>query len=216
MTSSESMVLMFRSICGFVKDLNAIFGKKQKSLALYAHLLEKTGLIHEEPIRKHISKFYDFCKQNEDAILNQDKSQFKEFQIKYSDVVFIDLEPILTSVEKENENILWRHLLTLTAVLNPASQAKQILKSTSTNKNKDENNNNDNEDAFLSNIIDKVSNEINPSTSSPQEVIQNIIKSGVFSELVTNMNDGLSEGNLDLTKLLGSFQNLVTNLSKQN
>ena len=33
--------------------------------------MEKTGIVHQEPIKKHIKIFYDFCKENEDAILEK-------------------------------------------------------------------------------------------------------------------------------------------------
>ena len=42
----DKTALAFNTICNFIRDLNASFGSKQKSLMLYGHLIEKTGLIH--------------------------------------------------------------------------------------------------------------------------------------------------------------------------
>ena len=81
MTSSEaeSRVLVFKYICNFIKDLTESFGERQKSLFLYSHLVEKTGIMHEEPIKKHVSLFYQFVKANEDAIMEKDSTKFNSY-----------------------------------------------------------------------------------------------------------------------------------------
>ena len=58
----ESRLVVFKCICNFIKDLTESFGDKQKSLFLYSHLIDKTGIMHEEPIKKHVSLFYKFIK----------------------------------------------------------------------------------------------------------------------------------------------------------
>jgi len=43
---------------------------------LYAHLVENTGIVHEEPIRKHIRCFHEFVKANEEGIMNRQLSLY--------------------------------------------------------------------------------------------------------------------------------------------
>ena len=60
MTDSENTVFLFKCIVNFIHDLNELYGEEQKSLQLYNLLMEKTGIVHQEPIKKHIKIFYDF------------------------------------------------------------------------------------------------------------------------------------------------------------
>ena len=206
--TSDATVLIFKSICNFIRDLNESFGTDFKSLYLYSALIEKTGIIHEEPIKKHIHIFSEFCKENEQAIIEKDVTQFHSSIIRYSDKVYIDLIEVFKKADKEEKDIMWKHLLALLALLHPSSQAKSLLK-----KQGEQNKNSGGEEEFLSNIIDKVGKHIDPTAASPVEMMNNIMSSGVFQDVVNSMNSGLSEGNLDLNKMLGSLQNMIGNLS---
>jgi hypothetical protein len=77
----ESRLVVFKCICNFIKDLTESFGDRQKSLFLYSHLIDKTGIMHEEPIKKHVLLFYKFIKENEEAIVAKDCNQFKSHTI---------------------------------------------------------------------------------------------------------------------------------------
>ena len=50
------------------KEIEEVFGKKQRSLKLYVRLITKTTLSHEKAIKKHIKAFRDFCISNRDAL----------------------------------------------------------------------------------------------------------------------------------------------------
>lgn len=207
MTINDTTLLIFKAITNFIHDLNEIYGTQQKSLYLYDCLIERTGIIHEEPIKKHISVFRDFIIDNEDAILQKNVDLMKTWTIQYSDKVFIDMKDIFTwSSESNDQNTLWQHLLTLSALLNPSGQAKEILKQEKTKKGTG------GEADFLSGLIDKVSKHVDP-TSNPMESMTSLMSSGVFSELMENMNTGLSDGTIDMQGMIGSLQNMIGNLS---
>lgn len=208
--SADSTILIFKCICNFIRDLNDSFGKDQKSLLLYAHLVEKTGIIHEEPIKKHIQCFYNFVKINSEAILSKNWGAFVAFEIRYSDKVFIDMKEIFEKADSEEKTVIWKHLMTLLAVLDPSSEAKKILQQEKEKKKKQ--GNGANEEVFLSNIIDKVGSQIDPTASNPTEMLSNLMTSGVFNELVENMNSGISSGELDLGKMIGSLQSMMGSL----
>jgi len=211
--TTEPTILIFKTICNFVNDIKESFGKKQKSLLLYAHLLEKTGIVHEEPIRKHIRVFYDFCKKNEEAVLRKDKTQIQEPILRYSDKVFIDISEIFEIADAEEEKVMWKHLLILSAVLDPSSQAKQILREEKQKKTRM--GQRGGEEDFLTNLIDQVSEHIDPNNiKSPIDAVQSIMSSGVFQDMVSSMNDGLSDGSLDLSKMMGSLQTMIGTLGQ--
>jgi hypothetical protein len=211
MSSTDSTVLIFKCIGSFIKDLNDCFGTEQKSLLLYAHLVENTGIIHEEPIRKHIRCFHDFVKANEDAIMTKDFDACTEPFIRYSDKVFIDMTDVFKRADASEKEVIWKHLVTILAVLDPSSQAKKMLQEEQEKKkSKGEKGN---EEEFLTNIINKVGSQIDPSTANPAEMMTNLMSSGIFTELVDNMNQGLTKGDLDLGKMIGSLQSMMGNLN---
>ena len=56
----DNTLIVFNAISKFVHSLNECFGEKQRSLQLYGRLIEKTTIIHEGPIKKHINAFKKF------------------------------------------------------------------------------------------------------------------------------------------------------------
>ena len=201
----DSYLIIFKAISNFVTDLGESFGTKQRSLLLYRHLIEKTTIIHEEPIKKHITAWRNFCKKNSDAIIQRDYKNLVD-KILYSEKVYIDLGEIFPIADKTETDIIWKHLLTIHAFLDPTSKAKEILKN-SMKKGGGK------EDEFLHNIIDQVEQHVDPS-SNPMEAVNSIMNSGLFSNLVQGMNSGVTDGSMDLGRLLNSVNNMVTSLGQ--
>lgn len=209
MTINDSTLLIFKAITSFISDMNDTFGKDYKPLLLYSHLIEKTGIIHEEPIKKHIHIFQQFVTDNEQAIFEKNVELFKESVIRYSDKVYIDIRKMfeLSKDSVADCNSIWKHLLTLSALLNPTGQAKEILK-----KDKEVESVNQ-EDDFLSGLIDKVGKHIDPTSTNPMDSMNNLMSSGVFGELMNSMDKGIGDGTLDMQKMVGSLQKMIGSLS---
>jgi hypothetical protein len=203
---TDSSLIIFKAIANFTNCLDEVFGEEQRSLKLYAHLINKTTIAHEKPILKHIEAFRTFCKDNRDSIEEKNHETFSNDKIIYSDRVFINVKDILTVADKDSKNIIWKHILTISALVDPAGKARQVLKETS------QKNNNGTESDFLENIISKVEENVDPN-ANPMEAVTSIMQSGVFQELVGGMGNGLQDGSLDLGKLMGTVQNMVTNLN---
>lgn len=205
----DSSVLKFKAITSFVNDLNDEFGSKQKSISLYHRLLEKTGIIHTTPVLKHIDCFRTFFVKNKEAMEKQDVSKLVETKIVYSERVYIDVKIVLEQSDSECSVIIWKHLLTIWGLIDPSSDAKETLKElvkVSDSKESD----------FLNKIIDKVEKSVDPTkmnTSNPMDMVSGLMQSGVFNELITGMQGGLSDGSLDMSKLMGSVQGMMSKLS---
>jgi hypothetical protein len=206
----NSSVLIFKSITSFVNDLHIEFGSKYKSISLYHRLLEKTGLVHTNPILKHIECFRIFFNLNKDAMESTDSSKLVETKISYSDRVYIDIDNVLKNTDQESSKIIWQHLLTLWGLIDPNSQAKENLKML-----KSDDGNESKENDFLNNIIEKVEKSIDPSKANgnPMEMVSGLMQSGVFNELISGMQGGLENGSLDMSKLMGSVQGMMSKLS---
>ena len=210
MTLSDSNLLIFKAISNFTTCLSDVFGHEHRSLKLYAHLINKTALINEKPILKHIEAFKAFCIANKDSLVEKDVTKIDENNKKiiYSNRVYIDIPFIFSKSDRETTQIIWKHLLTIYALVDPTGKAKEILRS---KKNSSELS----EDNFLSNIIQKVEDNVDPN-ANPMEAVSSIMQSGIFTELVGGMGSGLEDGTLDLGKLMGSVQKMVTTLNEEH
>ena len=208
--TTDTSLITFKAIVTFVNELEETFGDEHRSLKLYAKLLNRTTLAHNKPIKKHIDSFSNFCIKNRESILNKNSKEFIEYKILYSQRVFIDMKEIfsLISKDKETEQVIWKHLLFISARVDPTGQAKQLLKDQQSSKGNGE------EVDFLSDIISKVESSVDPD-ADPMQAVSSIMSSGVFTELVQGMGNGLQDGSLDLPKLMSTVQTMVTKLNDQ-
>ena len=202
--TTDYNLLTFKAISTFTNDLSEIFGTDYHSLKLYQRLLDKTTITHEKAISKHIDAFKHFCVSNRDAILNKNLSKLNNDKIEYSSRVYIDIVSIMKKADTETVNVIWKHLLNISAFVDPAGKAKEILKKNSSESS--------NESDFLENIINKVESNINPNSSNPLEAVSTLMSSGVFNDLVSGMNTKLQDGSLDLGKLVGTVEKMCSTL----
>lgn len=206
MNNTDYNLITFKSISEFVKALADNFGNKNHSLKLYEHLINKTTLVHEKAISKHIQLFREFCINNRDAITHKDISKLTFSKVEYSTRVYIDFSTIFNEADDDSKSVIWKYLLTISALVDPAGQAKKILQ-----QNKDPSN----EANFLNNIIEKVEANVNKN-SNPLEAVGSLMSSGVFNELINGMNTGVQSGELDIGKLMGTVQTMCSGLSGLN
>ena len=200
--SSDYNLKTFKAITSFTIELNDMFGNNHHPLKLYFRLLNKTTFSHEKAIQKHIDAFKAFCVDNRHELVNKNKN-LKTPKVEYSSRVYIDFSEIFKLCDKETENAIWQHLLTISALVDPSGKAKEILKNESKS----------NEVDFLSSIIDKVGDKIDPSSKNPMEAVSQIISSGVFTDLISGMGSGMKDGSLDLGKMMGTVQKLCSSMN---
>ena len=118
--SSDNSLITFKAISNFTTCLGEVFGQDHRALKLYAHLINKTTISHEKPIQKHIEAFRDFCIKNREAIFEKKKNKFdKDSKITYSNRVYIDMNTILTEADMDTQAVIWKHLLTISALTDP-------------------------------------------------------------------------------------------------
>lgn len=202
-------ILPFKAIHSFVVSLNEEFGSANKALRLYARLIEQTTFSHELPIQKHVQAFTTFCVDNREAIYQKDFELFATERVQYSERVYIDLKELFRLADGDQRGVMWQHLLTISALVDSAGRAKQILKEAQKSGGQEAN--------FLSNIIDKVEKNVKmDNASNPFEAISQIMNSGILTDLLGSMNDQVNTGQLDLGKMMGVVQSMVSNMTKDN
>jgi hypothetical protein len=209
---TDQELKLFSAIKRFANDLVESFDD-QHSIVLYNHLICKTKPVHVAAVRKHISAFSQFCKANESAILKVAKGEFPNpSKIEYSANAYIDMFDVLNrAVDKETLNSVFKHLLFLLAIVDPASNAKATLvelqKADSDNSFGESNN----IPAGFSKIVDKIKTHINPDDlSNPMKAVQSLMSKNVFADILKTVNDSIKDGSLDLGEM-ASQMNLNQN-----
>ena len=114
---------------------------------------------------------------------------------------------IFRIADKDTIDIIWNHFLTISAFVDPASKAKEILKKNSTNSK---------ESDFLSNIINQVEDKIDPNSTNPLQAVSSILNSGILNDLVSNMNTGVKNGELNIPNLIGTVEKMCSSLMPPN
>lgn len=202
-------LIIFKSICNFVQDLESEFGHIQRSLKRYARLINKTTIAHTKPISKHIDVFRQFCISNQEAILKLDKSKIENGNIQYSELVFIDILDVFTHADKNTAEIIWQHLLTISALVYPHGGARNVLKERSVEIEKEESKNDTGDtDDFLANLMGELKDKIEPG-SNPMEAFSKLGQSGVVGKIMQDFTTKAEDGSLDLTKMMGSFSKMM-------
>jgi hypothetical protein len=203
--SSDCNLITFKAISTFINELAEIFANDHHPLKLYTHLINKTTISHEIAIKKHIDSFREFCLKNREALTSKNYKKLTKNTVEYSNKVYIDFYIILSKADSDTKNVIWNHLLTISALVDPAGKAKEILKQES-GKEAD----------FLTDIINKVEDNIDPNNTNPMEAVSSIISSGIFTDLISGMNSGMNDGSLDLGKLMGTVQKMCSSLGDMN
>jgi hypothetical protein len=201
-------LVSFKAISTFTTELGTLYSKQQRSLKLYCRLINKTTVAHDTSIQKHIDAFKIFCVTNREAIVTKSANKIVMSKISYSQRVFIDMSNIFKLSDNDTSKIIWDHLLCISALVDPGGKAKELLK-----KNMESGKVGELETTFLTDIINKVEQHVDPH-ANPMEAVSSIIKSGIFTDLVGGMNDGLSNGTLDLGKIMGAVQEMVGQLNE--
>lgn len=194
----------FQHIVKFVEDLSTEFGSKQHSLVLYNRLLEQTKITHQESIKKHINLFLDFVTKNKQAILEKDVSKLTETKIEYSKKVNIKMDEVFKMADASATEVIWKHLLVIMSSLNPSDEAINVLKKSMEEKS--------NEGEFLSSLVSKIEKSVDPNTTDPMSAIMGLMSNGVFTDLISSMNNGMQNGSLDIGKLFNTVQGMMSSL----
>lgn len=206
MMDEVNNLVAFKTISNFVKDLNTVMGEKKHNIALYSRLVEKTTISHEEPIRKHVAAFTGYCISNRDSILEKDVAKITSPRIEYSDKVYLDMVDIFEASDAETKEAIFQHLLAISAVVDPGSNAKKILREAIEKKGSSDNK----EEVFLNKLITKVESAVDPEAiKDPLTAVTSILTNGSFREVFSELQSGIGNGTLDMGKMLGAMSGMM-------
>jgi hypothetical protein len=213
---------VFNAIKSFVTEINSLYGAHYKPLALYGRLIEKTNLSHTIPVNKHINAFRKFMVSNRNAIYNMNEQEFKPHKIQYNDNVYFNIKTIMNMADPDTQQVIWQHLLVLSALLDSGSNAKQRIKEHQLALSEQEATSNPGLDPMLSGIMNMVSSVMMSDGGSGGEGVGNtsglgdmgnvfgqIMSSGILPKMMTTISSSVKDGQLDIGNIVSSVQSLA-------
>jgi hypothetical protein len=211
----RTSLIVLDAIHSFVNDLAEVFvgeSKHFRPLELYCYLINKTNIGHYGATAKHAEAFTAFCVANREAIVSKKQELLETSIISYSKKVYIDIAAIFDGADADCRNAIWKHLLKISALVDPSGRAKEVLRQNSQGASSY---GGGAEANLLTDIISKVEANVDPN-ASPMEAVSSMLQSGIFTDLISSMNGGMQDGSLDLSKLMGTVQSMVGSISDQS
>jgi hypothetical protein len=202
----------FSKALNFVNELNKVYSDKYPNIRLYYKLMKKTPIGNSKAIERHCNLFVKYLNDNEECIKNKSLKNSTTVDIKFDDKIFININECIQQAEKPTKEVIFKHLQLLLYITKPSDDLKAILTTTKTNS-KDELPKVE-ESKFIDNFINKIEKQFNDKEfNDPLSAAMNMMQSGLFSEIVQDMSEGVKTGSLDPQKLLGSVQGMLGDLT---
>lgn len=199
---------IFKAIVDFINDLDIVFGKQYKTVALYKRLVVKTTIIHEIPVNKHINTFKEFLENNIEALETKNNSKILSPIIKYSDRVFINIQTLLSKSDNETASAIWNHLLNINTLINPSEKSLVLFKESINSQS-------ENDEDFIQDIINTVTDSIDPnSVSDPMSAAMSLINSGKLTNIMSSMTEKFTNGTLNPEQMLKKVTQMYTNVTQ--
>ena len=127
------------------------------------------------------------------------------------------MKNIFEMSDKETTNIIWKHLYTISALVNPSRKGKKLLEKLTSDGSRAEWGSANKDNNFLADIFKKVEKEIgDKDIQNPMEAIGTIMKSGVFTDIVTTLGNGIEDGSLDMASMVQNLGGMCGKLSSDN
>jgi len=204
---TRSNLLVFQAILEFLTDLKDYFNDKHHSILLYQRLLSKIDVSDKKQQRKHVHLFKDFCVTNRESINTKNVQGFVSSKVKFSEKIYVDIPLILSQVDSDTKKVIWQHLLTISAMVDPASKAKQLL-STITPSGGGNN--------FIGEMMELVMGKFQDAdTSNPMQMMVQMMSSGVMTDMVSKLQEGMQSGQIDIPQMIGGMQQMVGNVQNE-
>ena len=209
---------VFSAIKSFVTEINSLYGAHYKPLALYGRLVEKTNLTHTVPVNKHINAFKKFMVSNRNAIYNMNEQDFKPHKIQYNDNVYFNMKTIMNMADPDTQQVIWQHLLVLSALLDPESKAKQRIKETQMAQQQSMTGGG--VDPMLSGIMNMVSSVMmdgggggpigcESTDGGMGQIFGQIMSSGILPKMMSTISSSVKDGQIDIGNIVTSVQSLA-------
>lgn len=199
----------FENITSFIANLTKVF-EKDKCLTRYAKLIQKCNPFdNKQATRKHISIFRNF--------VNENKSDIKSKNVNIKKIVYssepldisINLSLFLHKSIDDNKKVIWDYLQVFLYLTNPEEKDGGGINEESVPSSL----NDDPNAEFVSSAIGKIQESLTPEQmKDPGMAITGLFASGALNSLITDTNNKVNSGSLNVKSLLGTARKLLDDL----
>ena len=190
--------LAFDAILNFLGDLAEAF--PNSSAEKYFSFIKNIRVSDKKEQEKHVKLFSAFCVANRTEILDGKLDGFELHKICFDDSEDpFDIQEVFSHKDfKDNEDDILKHMLTISAIVDNESGAKQILASMEKNSLF--------QDSSIANLFGQITKDIESKADvdnpDPMSTIEQIIKADSFKKLVSTIVSKAKSGEVDLGNLI--------------
>ncbi len=203
---------IFKAIREFADQLNDAFGKDDVNVNKVYRILEKTSITNRKVVMRHLVIFHTFLEKNRMAILARSVDDFQMDRIELTDRIGMNLRDIINKSDESTRKIIWQHFFNIMYVFDPEdaivkNELKVAISENDTKENK-----------FLMDTFSKFEDVMKTSSGEerkdPMQMMNGLMQSGFLNDMIGNINNGVSKGDLNIKGLISTVQNLLGNLSE--
>jgi hypothetical protein len=193
-----SITLAFDSILNFLSDLAEAF--PESSAKPYFEYISDIKAGDKDKQTATVNLFHDFCASNRDEIIKGSLEEIKDSTFSFGDSKSFDLREVFGDAAfAANKDIILKHLLTISALVDKDSNAKQVLISMERESIFN--------DPSISGLFGKITEDIEKQdlagTTDPMKMIENLMKSESFGTLVSSLTSKVQNGEINVNNLIG-------------
>lgn len=198
----------FSKALAFISELNNAFSKKYPSISLYYKMLKKTPIGNSKGIQKQNEYIISYLKENEDGIREKNVSKMKDTVIQPHPSVYLTITAYLKEADKTTRGIIFSHLQLLSYLANPNEEWKTTIQKSASSESSGK------EGAFLDKFIGKIESQFEGKEfNDPMSAAMSMMQSGLFTDIMQSMSEGVQNGELDPKALLSTVQTSLTSLT---
>lgn len=207
--SSDNALKVFGKILSFVNELKQVFPKPH--IVKYYKLLKKTPASNPDAIQKHIQKFDLFLVQNREAILSKNQSSI-EGDMSFSSSIFLDMKECILQADADTREVIFKHLQVLLFLIHPDKESKEAIQPlvASSGSSASSSAGAGGEEKFINDFMGRIEQSFSGEEfNDPMQATMKLLNSGIFTDMMSTVNKGLSSNELDVNRLIGTVQKMM-------
>lgn len=199
----------FSKALAFISELNNAFSKKYPSIGLYYKMLKKTPIGNTKGIQKQNEYIMGYLKENADGIKEKNLAKMKDTVIQPHPSVYLTITAYLKESDKKTRDVIFSHLQLLSYLASPSEEWKSTIVKGNKPSSSD-----GKEGAFLDKFIGKIESQFEGKEfNDPMSAAMSMMQSGLFTDIMQSMSEGVQNGELDPKALLSTVQSSLTSLT---
>ena len=203
---------IFKAIKEFADQLNDAYGKEDININKVYRILEKTSITNRKVVMRHLMIFHTFLEKNRMPILARSTEDFQIDRIELTDRIGMNLRQIIEKSDESTRKIIWQHLFNIMYVFDPEDSVVKAELKTAISENDTR------ENKFLMDTFSKFEDVMKSTNGEerkdPMQMMNGLMQSGFLNDMIGNINNGVSKGDLNIKGLISTVQNLLGNLSE--